>query len=99
MSPQKKGTLKKILEALVPYRELAQWFLLLIQEDGNDELKEKLYQEILQQIRNISSKTQQENIKKALKALKKKSNKTIKKDQDEAEKMLNDFIDNINKND
>lgn len=95
MSPEKTKILQKILEAIIPYREPAKWFLLLIQEDGNDELKEKLYQEILQQIRNISSKTQQENIKKALKALKKKSNKTIKKDQDEAEKMLNDFINNI----
>lgn len=95
MFRKKKKVIKKILETLVPYRKPATWFLLLLQEDGNDELKENLYKELLKQIRNINSKNQQENIKNALKELKKKSSKTIKKDQDEAEKIINDFINNV----
>ncbi len=95
MSSQKKEILQKILTALVPYWDLAKWFLLLLGEEKNEGLEEKLYQNILREIRNINSKTQQENIKKALQNLKEKSEKIIKADENEAEEMLNDFMDNL----
>lgn len=91
----KKEILEEILEKLIPYRDMAEWFLLLTREDGNEQLKEDLYQEILKQIRNINSKTQQEKIKWALEKLKEKSNAITKSDEEEAAQMLNDFLDNI----
>lgn len=95
MIPQKKETLKKVLEALIPYRDMAEWFLLLLNEDWNEDLKEELYQEILKQIKEIKSSSQQEKIKKALNQLKEKSEKTIKDDENEAEQILNDFLESI----
>ena len=95
MTEQKNQALQKILKSLIPYREMAEWFLLILQEEWNDELKEKLYQNIIKEIRNINSKTQQGNIKNALQKLKEKTEQTTKADEDEAEKMLDDFINEI----
>ena len=95
MTQQKKEMLEKILTALVPYRDMAEWFLLIVQEKWNDKLKEELYQEILKQIKNINSKTQQEKIKNALKELKEKSESVTKMEENDAEKMLDDFIQNL----
>lgn len=100
MSENKIRMLKKILTELIPYWEQAEWFLLLLNEiwndESNNELFEKLYQEILQNIRSINSKIQQEQIKNALKNLKEKSEMEIQSDQHEAEEILNDFfIENI----
>ena len=87
--------MQKILEALIPYWELAEWFLLLLNEEWNDELIEKLYQQILSEIRKINSEEQQEKIKTALQKLRERSDAVTKSDEDDAEEMLNDFIDNI----
>ena len=91
MSPQKKETLKKILEALVPYRELAQWFLLLLKEDWNDEIKENLYQIIINEIRQIKDENKIKKIKKSLKIIKEKE----LKEKIVEDKYLNDLINNI----
>ena len=95
MTSQKKEILQKILEALIPYRNMAEWFLLLLNEEWNEKLKEDLYQEILKKIKEINSKTQQENVKWALKKLKKKVDLITKADEEEATQMLNDFLNNI----
>jgi predicted component of type VI protein secretion system len=95
MTEEKKQALQKILEALIPYWDMAEWFLLILQEEWNNELKEKLYQNIIKEIRNINSKTQQENIKNALQKLKEKTEQTTRADEEDAEKMLDDFINNI----
>ena len=95
MTEEKKQALQKILESLIPYRDMAEWFLLILQEGWNDELKENLYENIIEEIKNINSKTQQENIKNALQKLKEKSEQTTKADEEDAEKMLDDFINNI----
>lgn len=95
MSNPKKETLQKILNALIPYWEPAEGFLLLLNEEWNDELLEKVYHEIMKQFKEIKSKDQQENIKNALQKLKERSESTIKADEDEAEKMLDEFIENI----
>ena len=95
MSQAKKQSLQRILEALIPYWDLAEWFLLLLNEEWNDELIEKLYQEILSEIRKINSEDQQEKIKTALQRLREGSDATTKSDEQDAEQMLNDFIDNI----
>jgi len=95
MSIQKKQTLQKILTALISYWEPAEWFLILLNETQNDELIEKLYHEILKNIKEIKSKWQQEQIKTALEKLKENSEQVIKADENEANKMLDDFINNI----
>lgn len=95
MKEEKVRMLKKILNELIPYWEPAQGFLLLLNEEWNDELKENLYEEIITQIKSISSKNQQEQIKSALQKLKERSESTVKADQEDAEKMLDDFINNI----
>ena len=95
MSEKKMEILKTILEQLIPYWDLAEWFLLLLNEEWNDELKEKLYQNILTEIRNIKSKVQQQKIKTALKKLKERSEYSIKGDEEDAVNILNDFINNI----
>ncbi len=95
MTPEKKKILQKILIALVPYWNLAEWFLLLLKEGWNEWLEEKLYQKMLKEIRNIKSKTQQENIRTALQQLKERSEATTKAEKKEAEDMLNDFMDNL----
>lgn len=95
MEESKIIMLKKILNELVPYWEPAQGFLLLLDEEWNDELKENVYKEILIQIKNIKSTNQQEQIKTALQKLKEKSESSIKADEEDAEKMLDEFINNI----
>lgn len=95
MTEEKKQALQNILEAIIPYWDMAEWFLLILQEEWNNELKEKLYQNIIKEIRNINSKTQQENIKNALQKLKEKTEQTTKADEEYAEHMLDDFINNI----
>ena len=95
MQLEKKQALQNILEALSPYWDMAEWFLLILQEGWNDELKENLYETIIKEIKNINSKTQQENIKNALKKLKSKSEEASKADEDDAEKILDNFINEI----
>ena len=95
MTEEKKQALQNILEALIPYRDMAEWFLLILKEGWNNELKENLYENIIKEIRNINSNTQQENIKNALQKLKEKTEQTTKVDEEDAEKMLDDFINNI----
>ena len=95
MPSQKKGILQKILSALIPYWEPAEGFLLLLQEESNDEIIEKLYKEILENIKNIKSSTQQEQIKTALQRLKERSEQVTKAEEEEADQMLDDFINNI----
>ena len=100
MSEIKSSVLRKILIELIPVWEPAKWFLLLLNEIEKSEsctnLVERLYQQILQNIRAIKSKDQQDQIKTALKRLKEKSELTIQSDQEEAEHMLDEFfIDNI----
>lgn len=95
MSESKKQALQKILEALIPYREMAEWFLLIVKEEWNDETIEKLYKEIQENIKNIKSATQHEQIKTALQRLKEKSEQITKAEEDEADQMLDDFISSI----
>lgn len=74
---------------------MAEWFLLILKEEWNDELIENLYKIIIQEIKNINSKTEQKNIKNVLLKLKEKSEQTTKADEEDAEQMLDDFINNI----
>ena len=87
MDIAKKQALQKILEALVPYWDMAEWFLLLLQE-GNDELMLVLYDTIGKEIKNIKNKNQRQKINKALQEIKLKEGK-------QENKCLDDLINNI----
>ena len=74
---------------------MAEWFLLILKEEWNDETIEKLYKEIQENIKNIKSATQHEQIKTTLQRLKEKSEQITKAEEDEADQMLDDFINEI----
>ncbi len=91
MTPKKKQALQKILEALVPYWDMAEWFLLLLKEWWNDELIEQLYNKIKSEIKKINNEKNRKNIKSALKNIKKKE----EKERNEENEYLEDLINNI----
>lgn len=95
MPSQKKQVLLKILEALTQYWDLAEWFLLLLSQEENPVLEENLYKVILKEIKNINSEIQKEKIKNALQKLKETADKTVEIEKEEAETMLDEFINNI----
>ena len=53
-----------ILQALVPYRDLAEWFLEIIKTTDNEEFENNLISIIYQQVKSIKSKDEIKNIKK-----------------------------------
>ena len=92
----KKEILKKILERLTPYREMA-WDFLLILEESNEEDKDfidTLYNQILQNIKQIKSKDQLQKIWNELKSIKDKELIENRKDQESLDS-LEFLIDNI----
>ena len=68
----KKQLLEKVLKALKPYRELAEWFLILIDETKDKELIDSLYEMINNQIKGIKDENKRKNINKTLKKLREK---------------------------
>lgn len=91
MAPEKKQALKKILKALVPHWDMAEWFLSLLKEWWNEELIEQLYDKIKSEIKKINSEKDRKNIKSALKNIKKKE----EKEKQEENEYLEDLINNI----
>lgn len=92
----KKEILKKILEKLTPYREMA-WDFLLILEESDEEDKDfidTLYNQILQNIKQIKSKDQLQKIWNELKSIKNKELIENRKDQESLDS-LEFLIDNI----
>ena len=91
MFSAKKQILKKILTALVPYRELAEWFLMLVDENGDEKLLNVLYTTIYNEIKNINNEKDIKNIKTALKKIKEKEDNENNKEWE----YLENLIDNI----
>ena len=84
-----------ILSKLVPYWDMAEWFLLIVKEEWNDDLVNLIYGDILKKIRNITSINQRTEMKNVLELIKEKSAISMRKDEQEAENILNDFINNL----
>lgn len=95
MNQKQKEVFKNLLQALIPYWKPAQWFLFLMQAWRNDELINKVYLETIKQIKWINSEQEREKIKNALINLREKSDSIIKQDTEDAEKMINDLLINI----
>ena len=92
--PQKES-LKIILTALIPYRNLAEWFLTIIKQTDDEELENQILSMISKWIKSINSKKDRLKIKKKIKEIQNKSDYENKKDKEEADKILNDFINDI----
>ena len=91
----KREALIMILSKLVPYWDMAEWFLLIVKEEWNDDLVNLIYGDILKKIRNITSINQRTEMKNVLELIKEKSAISMRKDEQEAENILNDFINNL----
>ena len=68
----KKETLKLVLTRLQPYRDMAEGFLLILDECKEDDkdLIDNLYNDIVQNIKDIDSKEQLQKISNELKIIK-----------------------------
>ncbi len=91
MTPQKKELIKKVLEALIPYRNMAEWFLIILQNEWNDEIKETLFENIINEIKNINNENDRNKIKSTLEKIKEQENK----EKEEEWKYLDELINNI----
>ncbi len=91
MIPQKKQALQKTLETLIPYRDMAEWFLLTLQETEREELSDALYDTISMEIKSIKDEKKRKIVKNALEKIKQHE----KIENRETEQYLEDLIDNI----
>ncbi len=91
MTQEKVQALNKILKALIPHWDMAEWFLILLQEEWNDELIERIYERIIIEIKSINSKKKRKDIKKDLKKLKEKEEKENKKNDEYLEDLINNI--------
>lgn len=94
-STKKKDALIIILQTLIPYRDQAEWFLEIIKNTENEELENKLINVIYQQIKSIKSKKEIKNIKENIQEIHKKYEYKEEKDKEDAEKLLDNFFNNI----
>lgn len=92
----RKSNLKLILTKLLPYRDLAEEFLLILEEttDEDKDFIDKLYGDIMQNIKEIKSKDQLQKISNELKRIKEKELIEDSKDKQDLED-LESLIDNI----
>ena len=90
-----KQLLIDILEALEPHWDLAGWFLTIAQNTNDDNLINYLLLEVQNWVKSIASKRSRDEIKRKLKKIKENDDKINKKDKEEADKMLEDFIKSI----
>ena len=91
MSESKKQALQKILEALIPYREMAEWFLLIIKENNNEKIIDTLFETITKEIKSIINENNRKDIKKALENIKDKEQKEKKEENKYLDSLLNNI--------
>jgi hypothetical protein len=92
---KEKDAIIIILKSLIPYRDQAEWFLEIIQNTNNEELENKLINIIYQKVKTIKSNKEIESIKKNILLIHNKYEYIEEKDKEDAERFLDDFIDNI----
>ncbi len=91
-----RETLKLLLIKLQPYRDMAEDFLIILEEckDEDQEFVDRLSSEIVQGIKRIESKEQIEKITKEISNIKKQEEAEIwrnKKDLEELENLINNI--------
>ena len=87
---ERKQILQKILKALVPYRDMANDFLVILEEcnDEDEELINKLYLDITENIKIINSKDQIQKISKELRNIQEKELMGRKEEEQYVENLL-----------
>lgn len=93
-SSMRKDSLKLILTKLKPYRNMAEDFLLMLEESEDEKLISKLYELIIQNIKQIKSKDQLHRISNELKKIKENESIQDWKDKQDIEE-LESLIDNM----
>ena len=93
-NPQKES-LKTILKALIPYWNLAEWFLTIVEQTNDKELENQILSMIYKWVKSITSEKDRTKIKNKINEMQKKNDFENQKDQEEADKILDDFINNI----
>lgn len=88
---EKKKLLQKILESLIPYRDMAEWFLLIIKENNNEKLIDTLFETITKEIKSIINENNRKDIKKALENIKDKEQKEKKEENKYLDSLLNNI--------
>lgn len=91
-----KKLLKTVLEKLVPYRDMAKDFLIILDEceEEDQEFIDRLSNEIVKGIRAIKSREKLKKISKEIKKIKKEEDAELwksKKDLDELEILINNM--------
>lgn len=92
---QKKELLVNILKAIDSYRDLAEWFLTIVENTKDDNLINNILIEIQNWIKLIKSQRKRENIKKEINKIYEKNNNKTEQDKEKAEEFLENFINNI----
>jgi hypothetical protein len=94
----KKDLLVLVLTKLLPYWDFAQGFLILVQESEDAKFVEELYLLISQQISAIQDDHKKQEVILQLQKIKKtrkQQEEITEQEQDEADTMLDDFINDI----
>ncbi len=92
----KKQILIDVLTRLIPYRELAEWFLVLVKETQDEDFIQSLFFLIKKQISTIKDKQEKQSIVSQIKKIKKVKSQekdVTQKDKEEADKILDDLVD------
>lgn len=92
---QNKKLLINVLKALNPYRDIAEWFLVIVEYIDDENIINDILAEIQNWIKYIKSKKKREKIKKEIKETYEKNDERAKQDRENADKILNNFINNI----
>ena len=92
----RKSLLKTVLERLVPYRDMARDFLIILREckEEDQEFIDGLCNEIVKGIREIKSKENLKKISKEIKRIKREEEAELWKSKKDLEELEN-LIDNI----
>lgn len=88
---QKKELLIEIITKLLPYWELAEGYLLLLQTTEDQTIIDQLYTLFLTQIKSINSTQAQESLRATLQKLKKRE----EKEQQEESAALEQLLENL----
>jgi small-conductance mechanosensitive channel len=92
---ENKELLIKILKAINPYRNLAEWFLTIVENSNDENLINTILIEIQNWIKSIKSQRNREKIEKEIKEIYEENNIKTKEDKENADKFLDNFIKNI----
>jgi hypothetical protein len=92
---KRKQLLVIILEKLIPYRKLAEGFFLLVQNSDDEDFINELYILIKTEIKQNKSQIIKIKLQEHLQSLREREEKSIAKDQAEAEKIFDDLLANI----